>query len=290
MSNTKRHNGFKRALAGLLSGLLLLALPGLTQAAEVTLQSLDLQGDLEQGGMLIGTAPAGSKIIYKGRTLKQTESGKFVLGFGRDEPLKRKLQVVLADGSQHTLPLQLAKREYDLQRVEGVPARTVNPQPSSLKRINAEAAQVTAARNADSDVRGFLQPFKWPVQGPITGVFGSQRIYNGEPRRPHFGVDVAVPTGTEIHAPADGVVTLAAKDMFFSGGTMVIDHGHGVSTSYLHMSKLLVKDGDVVKQGQPIGLVGATGRATGPHLCWRLNWYQERLDPQLLMAPMTAKK
>jgi murein DD-endopeptidase MepM/ murein hydrolase activator NlpD len=265
-------------------------LSGSLQAAELTLDSLVLQGDLVQGGMLIGKAPAGSKIIYKNRTLNLTENGEFVLGFGRDEALQRELTVVQADGSKQVLPLSLAAREYKLQRIEGVPARTVNPDTSNLDRIRKEAGQVKVARDADSDVRGFLQTFQWPVQGPITGVFGSQRIYNGEPRRPHYGVDIAAPAGTQILAPADGIVSLAHKDMFFSGGTMVIDHGHGISTSYLHMSKLLVQDGDQVKQGQPIGLVGATGRATGPHLCWRLNWYQERLDPQLLVPAMAAAK
>ncbi|MGB3621854.1 MAG: M23 family metallopeptidase, partial [Ketobacter sp.] len=168
-------------------------------------------------------------------------------------------------------------------RIEGVPARTVNPDTSSLPRIREEGSQVSRARYTDSNLRGYLQGFIWPVKGPVTGVYGSQRVFNGEPRRPHFGVDIAAAEGTEIRAPADGVVTLAHPDMFFSGATMVIDHGRGISTSYLHMSKMLVKDGDSVKQGQTIGLVGATGRATGPHLCWRLNWYQTKLDPQLVV-------
>ncbi|MBA56892.1 MAG: peptidase [Pseudomonadales bacterium] len=233
--------------------------------------------------MVIGHVPSGAEIYYAGRRLPLTDQGEFVLGFGRDEPLQQSLKLILASGEQKSLPFTIEKREYNLQRIEGVPARTVNPDPKHLKRIQAEAGEVKQARDTDSGLLGFLQRFEWPVKGPITGVYGSQRIYNGEPRRPHFGVDIAVPEGTEILAPADGVVTLAHKDMFFSGGTMVIDHGHGINTSYLHMSKLLVKSGQKVKQGQAIGLVGATGRATGPHLCWRLNWYQERLDPQLLM-------
>ena len=260
-----------------------LGLAATLQAQPISFEDLSLQGDLKQGGMIIGQVPPDAKVRYGGRQLSLTEHGEFVLGFGRDEALQQNLEVILANGEQQRFPFTIDKRDYDLQRIEGVPARTVNPDPKHLERIRAEAGQVTAARNTESDLLGFLQRFHWPVKGPITGVYGSQRIYNGEPRRPHFGVDIAVPKGTEILAPADGVVTLAHKDMFFSGGTMVIDHGHGINTSYLHMSKLLVKTGDRVKQGQAIGLVGATGRATGPHLCWRLNWYQERLDPQLLM-------
>lgn len=264
-------------------------LAGITWAADLSLDALQLRGDLQQGGMVIGQAPKGAQVRYDGRALTLTESGEFVLGFGRDEPLRQSLQVVLADGSKQTLPFTLKKREYNLQRIEGVPGRTVNPDPEHLERIRSEAGQVKRARDSDTPLQGFLQTFTWPVQGPITGVYGSQRIYNGEPRRPHFGVDIAAARGTEILAPADGLVTLAHRDMFFSGGTMVIDHGHGISTSYLHMSKLLVAEGEPVKQGQVIGLVGATGRATGPHLCWRLNWYQERLDPQLLVPAGTAQ-
>lgn len=248
-----------------------------------TINGVSLRGDFIQGGMVVGQVPDQAKVRYGGRQLTLTERGEFVLGFGRDEPLEHSLQVTLADGRQQTLAFSIEKREYNLQRVEGVPARTVNPDPSHLQRIQEEAGQVKQARDMESGLHGFLQQFTWPVQGPISGVYGSQRFYNGEPRRPHYGVDIAAPQGTEILAPADGVVTLAHKDMFFSGGTMVIDHGHGISTSYLHMSKLLVAPGTAVTQGQVIGLVGATGRATGPHLCWRLNWYQERLDPQLLI-------
>lgn len=268
---------------------LAISLLGTAQAETRTLGPISLQGEFKQGGMLIGTVPADvsatGRVEYNKRILPLTESGEFALGFGRDEALDQSLTLVMADGSRQTFPFRLSKREYNLQRVEGVPAQTVNPDQKHLARIGKEAAEVKTARDADSDLHGFLQRFRWPVEGPITGVYGSQRIYNGEPRRPHFGVDIAAPKGAEIMAPADGVISLAHSDMFFSGGTMVIDHGHGISTSYLHMSKLLVQAGDQVKQGQVIGLVGASGRATGPHLCWRLNWYQERLDPQLLMPP-----
>lgn len=264
-------------------GLPLLMFTATLWAQALTLGDLTLQGNFKQGGMVIGKVPAGTMVEYEGRLLPLTAQGEFVLGFGRDEALGQTITQVSKTGKRASYPFKLTQREYDVQRVEGVPARTVNPDAKHLKRIQEEAGQVKVARDADTDLAGFLQTFKWPVRGPITGVYGSQRVYNGEPRRPHFGLDIAAPRGAEIMAPADGVVSLAHGDMFFSGGTMIIDHGHGISTSYLHMSKLLVKDGDPVKQGQVIGLVGASGRATGPHLCWRLNWYQERLDPQLLM-------
>jgi murein DD-endopeptidase MepM/ murein hydrolase activator NlpD len=256
------------------------------QAETLTYKDITLWGAFSQGGMAYGKAPVNAAIQYGKRRLRLTPQGQFVFGFGRDDKPKHNLSVTLASGEQYSVPIVLQQREYNLQRVEGVPARTVNPDPKHLARIREEASEVTTARNTESDIHGFLQTFVWPLQGPITGVYGSQRIYNGEPRRPHYGVDIAAPKGTRIISPADGVVTLAHSDMFFSGATMVIDHGHGISTSYLHMSEMAVKAGDKVQQGQVIGLVGASGRATGPHLCWRLNWYQTKLDPQLVVPKL----
>lgn len=261
----------------------LLWMPLSVSAETRTFGDIVIKGQFEPGGMLIGSAPPGSTVKFGERSLALSAEGEFVLGFGRDDKLEQSLKIVTSDGKVTPINLQLKAREYDIQRIEGVPARTVNPDTSSLPRIREEGSQVSRARYTDSNLRGYLQGFIWPVKGPVTGVYGSQRVFNGEPRRPHFGVDIAAAEGTEIRAPADGVVTLAHPDMFFSGATMVIDHGRGISTSYLHMSKMLVKDGDSVKQGQTIGLVGATGRATGPHLCWRLNWYQTKLDPQLVV-------
>lgn len=242
-----------------------------------------LQGQFAQGGLVTGLAPATIKSVrFQQRDLQRSATGTFVLGLGRDDDAQQQLVIKMVDGGQHSLPFSIRQREYNVQSVKGVPARTVNPDPKDMARIQQEAAAVAQARAGSSPRDLFRNGFIWPVQGPVTGVYGSQRIFNGEPRSPHFGVDVAAPAGTPILAPADGFITLAEPDLFFSGGTMIIDHGLGVSTSYLHMSKLLVKKGDQVKQGQTIGLVGATGRATGPHLCWRLNWYQSRLDPQLI--------
>ena len=160
------------------------------------------------------------------------------------------------------------------------------PSPKNLLRIADEATQVRQARQKDSDLRHFAERFIWPVRGRISGVYGSQRIFNGEPRRPHFGLDIAAPTGTPVKAPAGGVVSLGHAGMFFSGKTLIIDHGHGLSSSFLHLDTILVKVGQTVRQGEPIATVGATGRVTGAHLDWRINWFAARLDPALLVPAM----
>ena len=277
-----------RALSFRLSTLLaLLLIAGSGICEERNFPHVKLNGQFTQGGLVIGTlAPEVERVLWGKKTLALDKNRRFAVGFGRDDASQQQLVVILKNGEQQTITMALAQRDYDIQRVEGVPSRTVNPDPEYLARIRREAGAVSAARNTNSELNGFLQQFIWPLKGPITGVYGSQRFYNGEPRRPHFGIDIAAPEGEKILAPADGKVTLAYHDMFFSGDTMIIDHGHGVSTSYLHMSKMLVAVGDQVTQGQVIGLVGATGRATGPHLCWRLNWYQTRLDPRLLVPAL----
>ena len=178
-------------------------------------------------------------------------------------------------------------REYRIQRIDGLPPGKVTPRSKEdLARIRREVAMVKRARLTDDARTDFLGGFRWPIKGPISGVYGSQRILNGEPRQPHYGVDIAVPTGTKALAPAAGVVTLAHPDMFFSGGTLIVDHGHGLSSAFLHLSRILVKKGQRVAQGQPIAEVGATGRVTGPHLDWRINLFGRRIDPELLVGPM----
>jgi murein DD-endopeptidase MepM/ murein hydrolase activator NlpD len=180
----------------------------------------------------------------------------------------------------------VAKRTYDVQRIDGLPPKKVTPSEEDMVRIRKEYALIRTARDRDDAREDFLGGFEWPARGRISGVYGSQRILNGVPRRPHFGVDVAAPVGTLVYAPADGVVTLAHDDMFFSGGTLIVDHGHGLSSSFLHLNAVLVKEGDRVRQGDPIAKIGATGRVTGPHLDWRMNLVGARLDPQLLVGPM----
>lgn len=248
--------------------------------------SLEVRGEWEQGQLLIGQVPPGSQVEFGGRSLRVDPDGVFVFGLDRDAPVRVSLSVSTAAGEKEQHEFEVKQREYNIQRVEGVPARTVNPPAEQVARIGRESALTRSARSKDLERRDFLESFEWPLVGPITGVYGSQRFYNGEPRTPHYGVDVAAPTGTTVTAPLSGVVTLAYDDMFFSGGTLIIDHGHGVSSTFIHLSKILVEEGREIKQGDAIAEVGATGRATGPHLDWRINWFDQRLDPVLRVGPM----
>ncbi|MBT4838472.1 MAG: M23 family metallopeptidase, partial [Methylococcales bacterium] len=177
-------------------------------------------------------------------------------------------------------------RKYKIQRINNLPKRKVTPNKKDLDRIYKEYALSRKARKINALRTDYKTGFIWPVKGRISGVYGSQRILNGKPKRPHFGVDVAVPTGTGVVAPADGIVTMTHSNMFFSGGTLILDHGQGLSSSFLHLSKIVVKKGDVIKQGMKIAEVGATGRVTGPHLDWRMNLFKRQIDPQLLVEPM----
>lgn len=265
-----------------LATLCLLWLASLAAAAE----PVELRGPLMQGGLIIGQAPAGSQVRLDGQALRVSPQGNFVFGLGRDHPAQIELRVVLPDGAQWQRRLNIASRSYQIQRIDGLPPGKVSPDAEALKRIRAEGAQVAGARKTDAARVDFLQDFVWPSVGPISGVYGSQRILNGQPRRPHYGVDVAAPTGTPVVAPAAGVVTLAHPDMYYSGGTLIVDHGHGVSSSFLHLSRIDVEVGQRVEQGQKIAEIGATGRVTGAHLDWRMNWFKQRIDPALLVPDM----
>lgn len=246
-----------------------------------------LSGELVQGGMVYGSTVPGSRVSQDGQVLRVSARGDFLLGFTRDAPASSSLQIRLPGGEVIKRSLSVAKREYRIQRIDGLPKAKVTPRkPEDLARIRRDVAQAKKARARDDDRQDFLGGFEWPVLGPISGVYGSQRILNGKPRRPHFGVDIAVPTGTPVRAPAAGIVTLAVPDMFFSGGTMIIDHGHKLSSSFLHLSKLHAKVGDRVEQGDLVAEVGATGRVTGAHLDWRMNLRDRRIDPQLLVPAM----
>jgi murein DD-endopeptidase MepM/ murein hydrolase activator NlpD len=247
---------------------------------------LKLDGPLEQGGLVLGTVAPGTRVVLDGRAVRVTADGHFAMGFDRDAKAAASVVTTTEDGKSSFHKLKIAKRTYDIQRVTGVPQETVTPPPEVMARIEREAALVASARAVDSDLLNFLNGFAWPLTGRISGVYGSQRVYNGQPGRPHFGVDVAAPIGTRVHAPADAVVTLAEPDLFFSGGTLIMDHGYGVSSTFMHLSKLLVKTGDHISAGQEVAEVGMTGRASGPHLDWRINWFNVHLDPQLIAPPM----
>lgn len=249
---------------------------------------LSLDGAFTQGGLVHGVTEPDARIRFEGRPVRVSESGDFLIGFGRDAGPEARLEVSFADGTGETRALAIAQRSYGVQRIDGLPAEMVTPKPEVMERIRAEAALIAEARRPDTAAPYFLSGITWPVIGPITGVYGTARILNGAPRQPHYGVDIAAPEGTPVKAPADGIVALAHPDMYFTGQTLVIDHGHGLSSAFLHMSAILVGPGDRVVQGQPIGRVGASGRATGPHLDWRVNLFEVRLDPALIAGPMPA--
>lgn len=250
-----------------------------TVSSSNLLEALQIRGDLTQGSAIIGKLPVGGQLWLNDQPISTTPQGEFFIGFGRDSELEQTLAFKQEGTGKIEQTLTLTKREYRLQKVNGVPQKTVNPDPDSLARIRSENAQVAQARKVISDLPYFVEKFKAPMDAPISGVYGSQRIYNGEPRRPHFGVDYVGPVGAPVYAPASGKVTLTHDDMFYSGGTLVIDHGYGVSSSFLHLSEILVKEGQRVKQGDLIAKVGKGGRATGPHLDWRMNWHDVRIDP-----------
>ena len=252
--------------------------------------ALSLQGEFIQGGMVTGQVKPGDRVKVSGEPVRVSEDGVFLLGFGRDAPLESHVSVWRDGKELESRPIQIAKRSYEIQRIENLPKSKVTPPERDWQRIKKETALVKAARKLDDPRTDFIGGFIWPVEGRISGVYGSQRILNGKPRRPHFGIDVAAPEGTKVIAPAAGVVTLAHSDMFFSGGTLIIDHGHQLSSSFLHLHKILVSEGDRVEQGDVIAEVGATGRVTGPHLDWRMNLRSARIDPVLLVPPMPDRK
>ena len=252
--------------------------------------SLELKGELVQGGMLIGQVTPGEQVEVMGRPVRVDDQGLFVFGLGRDAPAEIKLTHTNGGNEVTTFSYAVEQRVYREQRVEGVPQKTVTPPPEVLERIRREATLVREARTVDGRRTDFLTGFVKPLEGPITGVYGSRRVYNGTPGNPHYGLDIAAPTGTEVFAPAPGVVTLVHRDMFYSGGTLLIDHGYGISSTFIHLSELLVEEGQQVAPGDPVARVGATGRATGPHLDWRINWFDVRLDPALVLDQFPAAK
>ncbi len=235
-------------------------------------------GAMEQGALALGAAPPGSIVALDGRPLHVTPEGRFAFGFGYDQTTANLVTVRYPDGGGDSRSFKPAARSYDEQRVNGLPQATVTPDPAETARINREAEEIFLARLDDTAGGDFLTGFDWPAPGILSGVFGSRRINNGVPGTPHYGVDMAAPTGTPIHAPADAIVRISA-DHFLNGGFTLLDHGQGVTTSYLHQSRRLVRAGETVRRGQVMGHIGATGRATGPHLHWAMNWFQVRLDP-----------
>lgn len=262
----------------------LLIAGSLLGSADVAAESIvTLRGEAVQGGLVIGQASAAARVTVDGEEVARASDGTFLLGFGRDDVTARRLIVELPDGRREERLLEPRTREFETQRIDGLPPSQVTPSPEALERIRAEARLVRDARTRLDDRTDFDDGFIWPVSGPVTGVYGSQRILNGQPRNPHWGIDIAAPVGTPVRAPAAGIVSLAHDDMYFSGGTLLLDHGLGLSSAFLHLDEILVEPGARVEQGDVVARVGATGRVTGAHLDWRMNLGPVRVDPALLL-------
>ncbi len=246
-------------------------------------QRIVFPASVQQGAMVLGKVPLGSIVTYAGHTLRTTGYGTVVLGIGRDEKGPASISVIRPDGSRETANVMVTPRDWPEQRVDGVPQATVDPPPAIAERIRREQARVAEARRRDDARADFAQAFVRPVEGRVSGRFGRARVYNGKPGSPHSGMDIAAPSGTPVKAPAAGIVTFAEPDLYLTGGTLLIDHGHGISSNFLHLSRIDVKPGDRVEQGQVVAAVGSTGRSTGPHLHWGMSWFDVRIDPQLVL-------
>jgi len=265
-----------------------LALP--RAAAFAAAERLTLSGKLEQGSLVVGKTAPGTKIMLDGAAILLNPTGNFAFGLTYDQSKPAVLVATYADGTNETRNVSPVARQYEIQRINGLPERMVTLPPDVLERRKREIAMIADARKHNTDASWYTDALEWPIPGIVSEPYGGQRILNGEPRAPHLAIDIAAPAGTQIHAPASGTVSLAGPDFYLEGGLTIIDHGGGVSTCYLHQSKQLVAVGDKVERGQVIGLVGMTGRATGPHLHWGLNWFQLALDPsRSTRTPAPAK-
>ena len=244
--------------------------------------AVDFKGKFIQGHYIIGQTEPNSKIIIDKKEIKVSKEGFFVFGIDRD----RKFDILItktSNGKKEKIVKKVFKRKYKIQKIDGLPENKVTPPEEVYKRIKKENNAIGEARAINSDLTYFKNKFIMPLDGIITGVYGSQRILNGKPKWPHYGIDIAAKQGTHIKSSADGIVTMAEDDLYYTGGTVIMDHGHGISTIYSHLENVLVSVGDKINQGDIIGTVGSTGRSTGPHLDFRVNWFQTRLDPMSVL-------
>lgn len=247
------------------------------------------KGGLTQGGFVILKTEPGQVWTYYGHKLKPDNQGRILIGFGRDAKLKQTLKRIERNRLLEQFELNLKPRHYTVQKINGLPKNKVTPDKVTQGRIWRDIKLARQARRLKLPIAYFDSGFIWPTSGTISGIYGSQRILNGHPRRPHLGVDIAAPTGQVVVAPADGKITLAKK-MELSGNTLMVDHGWGLRSTVMHLNKIYVHKGEEVKKGQPIGEVGKTGRATGPHLHWGMSWFNTRLDPSLAILPAPTLK
>jgi hypothetical protein len=243
---------------------------------------INLEGDFIQGGLIKGQTNKNITIKFKDKILRKTSNGEFVIGFGRDHPANAYLTLEI-NNKLITKSFKIKKRIYKTQKINGLRKKMVTPPKSFYERIIRENKSIKEVRNLNSNVDFVFQKFSWPTKGVISGVFGSQRILNGKPKRPHYGIDIAAKKGATVVAPTESIVRMAEKDLYYTGGTIMLDHGHGLTSVYSHLSSINVKVGDKILKNQKIGEVGSTGRSTGPHLDWRVNWFDQRLDPLLLL-------
>jgi len=246
------------------------------------LNAIEFKGKFLQGHFIIGITDPSAKIIIDKKNIKVSNDGYFVFGIDRDRKFDLTVTKVI-DGKKEKIIKKVLKRKYNIQRIDGLEESKVTPPESVYKRIKEENNKIGEARAINSDLLFFKDQFIMPVEGIISGVYGSQRILNGKPKWPHYGIDIAAKLGTMIKSSGSGIITMAEDDLYYTGGTIIMDHGHGISTIYSHLETVLVSVGDIINQGDVIGTVGSTGRSTGPHLDFRINWFQTRLDPMSVL-------
>ena len=264
-----------------------LALAALFSAAAVA-APVKLDGPTVQGGLVVGYAEPGSRVTQDGKEIEVAPDGRFLLGFSYDAPPASEIDIEQPDGESVTIPVTVASRQFATEKIDHLPPGQVTPDAEAMKRIAAEREEVIAVQTKPTVTPLFMRPFIWPATGIISGTYGSARILNGEPRAPHMGVDVAAPEGTPVVAPTEGRVVFVA-DLFFTGNTVILDHGLGLTSLYAHLAHVDVKVGGPVRQGDIIGTMGATGRATAPNLHWGVHLNGVGLDPALLAGPMPNK-
>ena len=238
-----------------------------------------------EGNLIVARTNPSNKIKINNEFLEIDESGIFVFGFHRDEENPIKLVIINNENEQFKTSIKPIKRVYKIQRIDGLKKSMVTPPEDTISRIKSDRKKVNKARKVKLEMGDFIQGFDWPLKGLITGVYGSQRILNDIPKSPHFGIDISVPIGTSVKAPASGIITLT-EDLYYSGYTVILNHGLNINSTFLHLSEINVNVGDRIGRGDLIGHSGDTGRSTGPHLDWRIDWNGKRLDAEMLAGPM----